>query len=81
MHKICERPGNLKGAKHYVVIHTDKILNIYTLKSYIACYNICLYKRNIASENGIRYYGTPCMTLPITQSHKHKRSIKLDYIF
>ena len=41
--------------KVYVVIHTNKKLNISALKGYIACFNIRLYKRNITLENGIRH--------------------------
>ena len=60
MHKIFGRLRNLKGTKHYVVIHTNKNLNIPALNCYIASFDICIYKRDIASENGIKYYGTPC---------------------
>ena len=45
MRKCFERLRNLKGTKHYVVIHTNKNVNITALKGYIACFNICLYKR------------------------------------
>ena len=50
-----------KGDETLCIIHTNKNLNIPALNCYITSFDICLYKRDIASENVIRYYGTPCI--------------------
>ena len=59
MCKRFGRLGTLRGIKQHIVVPTNKSLNVYALKCYIASFNIFGYKRDITSENGIRYYETP----------------------
>ena len=61
MRKMFERLRNLKVTKHYIVIHTNK--NTPALKSYIVCFNICHYKRDITSEMVSYIMGQPTLNI------------------
>ena len=55
--------------KHYVVIHTNKNLNVSAFKVYIACFNICFIKEILHQKMVSDIMGHPVYVLLLVVSN------------